>query len=447
MCVNRCLFGTDGVRGIANSEISPELAMGIGRAYGVLLHETSGEPFVLLGRDTRVSGTMLSSAIAAGLCSVGIDVTDCGVIPTPGLCLMARRFAASGAVMISASHNPPEFNGIKLLGASGSKLDDASQSRIASIVAGAPDTANMADIAIGRITPCQDFSGSYLDALLALFAPDFSLDGLTVVLDCAYGAACAYAAPLFERAGATVISMNDRPCGELINVQCGSLHTGPLAERVISEKADLGIAFDGDADRAMFVDETGTLRDGDFIKYILAADMQSRGLLEPPLVVGTVMSNLGLRIALQHIGVELARTDVGDRYVAAEMARLNAKIGGEQSGHIIFSDLGIGDGLYLALRVCEVLMRSGRSLSALSAPLCKVSQVLLNLTVPAGYDWRANTRLVDAVAHYESELGDAGRILLRLSGTEPLLRIMVEAIGEGLAQTIAEDLAGCVTHI
>lgn len=443
-CPASKLFGTDGVRGLVGRDLTPELVRKIGLAFGTVVARSHPGPVVLLGRDTRVSGPVLAEQITAGLNAAGVQVADCGIITTPGLCLLTRDHGRAGALMISASHNPPQFNGIKLVDASGEKLPDDTQDRIEQLIlqdvvvtrrTSAPPRPSLHDASAGR---------TYLDLLVEHLSAKVSLTGLKVVLDCAWGAAWDLGPAALRRAGAQVIAVHAHPRGERINVGCGSLHPQTLAARVVAEKADLGVAFDGDADRAMFVDERGQVRDGDFAKYVLAADLQQQGLLNPPVVVGTVMSNPGLELALRELGVKLLRTPVGDRHVVAEMKRRGAVLGGEQSGHIVLSELGIGDGIYTALRICETVARAGKSLGELSAPVIKVPQILRNIPITVGYDWQTSTALAEAVEEWTARLGDGGYILIRPSGTEPLLRIMVAASDAVLT---SEAVAGLVAVI
>ncbi len=437
------LFGTDGVRGRPGIDLTEHVVRSIGAAFGIVLSETYQAPHVLIARDTRTSGPALAAAATAGLLAAGVSVGDCGIMTTPALCLLAGHLSASGGVVVSASHNPPDFNGIKLVGSDGEKLPDEMQERIEQIAREYSPCAEGAPG--GRLEDATGIHDEwYIDTLFDHLPQASPLDGLTICVDCAHGAAWSCGPEALRRAGAAVIAMNETPDGELINVDCGSAHPQALARRVLQHSADLGVAFDGDADRAVFVDADGIVRDGDHMKYLLAADLLARGELCPAMVVGTVMSNLGLELALDAIGVELLRTPVGDRSVIAEMRRTGAKIGGEQSGHIIFPDLGLGDGIYTALRVCEVVARSGRSLSELAAPVIKCPQLLLNIEVANGYDWRANSLLVEALGRWEQRLGDAGRILIRPSGTEPLLRIMVEARDANTARAAADELAAMV---
>jgi len=441
------LFGTDGARGIANADLPPELALSIGRAFGQWLADQATAPRVLLARDTRVSGPMLAAAVTAGLGSTGARVVDCGVLPSPGLFLLVRRERAAGGVVVSASHNPPEFNGIKLVDGQGLKLPASAEGAIENLIFAEEDVLpRPTGDRLGSTETMPDAGERYLGLLAEHLPVGLNLAGLRVVLDCAYGAACRVAPEMFRRLGAEITALHAEPRGDLINVDCGALHPQRLAEAVRAQGADLGVAFDGDADRAMFVDENGECRDGDHVKYLLAVDLQERGLLVPPLVAGTVMSNLGLEIALRERGIRLLRAPVGDRFVAEEMRRSGAVLGGEQSGHLVFAELGLGDGLYSALRVCEVLARKGVPFSTLAAPVRKVPQVLLNVRVRDKHAWERSPRLQEEARAWRERLGERGRILIRPSGTEPVVRVMVEALDEGLAAGAAEALAGLIAE-
>jgi len=425
------LFGTDGVRGVANADLTPELALDIGRAFGAWLAEQTDSPHVLMARDTRISGPVLATAVAAGLCSAGIDVHDCGILTTPGLCLLVREQVQAGGVVISASHNPPEFNGIKLINSDGEKLSEQAESIVERFLFADEDAEPPGGADIGTITDYPDAGEQYLELVRSSLGETVSLGGMKIVVDCAFGAAFQLGPEALRRAGAEVSTLNATPDGARINDGCGAVNPQPLSEQVVAEGADLGVAFDGDADRAVFVDHTGTVRDGDFIKFVVARDLNNRGLLDPPLVVGTVMSNLGLEMALESAGIELIRASVGDRDVLQQMKAHNAMLGGEQSGHIVFAGVGVGDGIYTALRVGEVIARTGRSLAELCASLTKAPQILLNVPV----------QLKQEVAAWQARLADSGRVLVRPSGTESLMRVMVEARDEDLAKEVAQSIA------
>ena len=436
------LFGTDGIRGIANDDLTSELALDIGRAFGGWLAEQTDSPHVLMARDTRVSGPMLATAVAAGLCSAGIDVRDCGILTTPGLCLLVREQAEAGGVVISASHNPPEFNGIKLINSHGEKLSEQAESAVErGLFANEDAEPPPGGTDIGIITDYPDAGEQYLELLRASLGETVSLGGISIMVDCAFGAAFQLGPEALRRAGAEVSTLNAAPDGSRINDDCGSANPQPLAEQVVAEGADLGVAFDGDADRAVFVDHTGTVRDGDFVKFIVASDLHSRGLLDPPLVVGTVMSNLGLEMALESARIELVRASVGDRDVLEQMKAHSAMLGGEQSGHIIFAEVGVGDGIYTALRVAEVVARTGRTLADLCAPLTKVPQILLNVPVRDKHAYQQNDQLKQEVKAWQAKLADTGRLLVRPSGTESVVRVMVEARDKDLAKEAAQSIA------
>ncbi len=430
------LFGTDGVRGRANDEITPELAAQVGGAFALLLRERSDRPTVLLARDTRVSSPALAHAVGHALAGGGVRVIDLGVLPTGGLCLLVRTRGVDGGVIVSASHNPPESNGIKLVDRGGLKLPQDQQRRIEALICDEDFKPPAARDEVG----VEDAEEEYLALVLGGLPPD-CLRGMLVVLDCAHGSAWELAPEAFRRAGATVERLNCDGDGARINVACGSTVPAALAAAVVTSGADLGVAFDGDADRAVFADHLGHVINGDGMKYVLAADLQDRGLLTPPMVVGTVMNNFGLERALAERGIRLLRTPVGDRYVVARMRENGALIGGEQSGHIIFAETLIGDGTYTALRVCEVVARTGRSLAELAEPVRTIPQLLVNVRVQDRTAWEKCAAVQAEIARWEQRLQGRGRVLVRASGTEPLVRIMVEAESDELAREASHTLA------
>lgn len=439
------LFGTDGARGVANADLSPELALRIGRVFGTWLGEKQARPRVLLGRDTRVSGPMLAAAVTAGLTSAGAEVVDCGILPSPGLFLLVRDRQAAGGVMISASHNAPEFNGIKLVDGQGVKLATATEQLLEEGIRTEQDQGpRPTGREVGAAEIAEGAGERYRELLEEHLPAGLNLGGLRMVLDCAWGAAWQVAPEALRRWGAQVTAIHAAPRGEAINVDCGSLHPQAVGRELARRGADLGAAFDGDADRVMLVDETGTVRDGDYIKYLLAVDLQERGQLDPPLVAGTVMSNLGLEIALRERGIRLLRAPVGDRFVAEEMRRTRAPLGGEQSGHLVFAELGLGDGLYSVARVAEVMARTGKRLSELCAAVQKAPQLLINVRVRDKHGWERSARLQTEQRSWAQRLGDRGRILIRPSGTEPLVRVMVEALDAATTREAAEALAQVV---
>jgi phosphoglucosamine mutase len=438
------LFGTDGVRGVSGTEITPELARRVARAFAALLRERADRPTVMLARDTRVSGPELGSAFSEELCGHGVSVIDCGVLPTGALCLLAGRDGVAGGAIISASHNPPQFNGIKLVGRGGHKLPAEQQQALERLIRADPGPAQVADDGQCRVHP--DPASAYHPIVSDGFAPN-CLQGLTVVLDCAHGSASEFAPRAFEDAGARVHAIHCDADGGRINLDCGSTVPERVAREVIDRGADLGAAFDGDADRVVFADHRGRVVDGDGTKYVLAMDRLRRGLLEPPVVVGTVMNNFGLERALAQHNVTLERTPVGDRHVLRVMRETGAWLGGEQSGHIIFRETLIGDGIYTALRLCEVVARTRQSLAELAAPVEKIPQHLVNLHAEDKEAWRGSEQVRNEIARWERRLEGSGRVLVRASGTEPLVRVMVEAEDPELAQQAVDAIGEAVRAV
>ncbi len=435
------LFGTDGIRGVANADLTPEFATQTGRAAGAALG-ASGAPF-LIGRDTRVSGPMLEAAIAAGLCSVGVHVDLGGILPTPAVAFLSRERAAACGVVISASHNPVEDNGIKLFGPDGFKLPDAVEDAIEGLI-DRPPQIRPVGAGIGRMRAIPEGEDRYLTYLTGLSAG--GLAGVRVVVDCAYGAAYRVAPRLWAALGATVIPLHDEPDGTRINVGCGSTHLEPLRRAVVSSGADIGFAHDGDADRVLAVDERGDEVDGDALMGITALDRHARGRLSEAAVVATVMSNIGLEEALKGAGIRLERTKVGDRYVLERMRELGVTLGGEQSGHLIFLDRATtGDGLVTAIEVTNVLIRTGRRLSELRRAIPRYPQVLINVRVRDRNGVIEGAPVTQAVAAAEARLAARGRILVRPSGTEPLMRVMVEAEHQSEAEGIAAEVAAVIS--
>lgn len=435
------IFGTDGVRGAANTILTPELAFNLGRAGAYVLAQrvTAADSLaILVGRDTRISGDMLQAAMVAGILSVGADACLAGVLPTPAVAHLTATQGVHAGVMISASHNPAEDNGIKFFSRDGYKLPDELEDEIEYYLDHPASLPRPAGDRVGRVRLVEDWQQRYLDYLLQY--RDFSLDGLHVVLDCANGAAYRLAAQLFAATGAVVTTINDSPDGTNINVNCGSTRPAGLAKAVVELGADLGFAFDGDADRLIAVDHLGQTVDGDAIMAICALDLKRRGLLSSDLLVATVMSNLGLEKAMQAAGIRLLRSQVGDRYVLAMMQETGAALGGEQSGHIIFSQLSTtGDGLLTALQLAGIVAGSSQSLAELAAVIQPYPQVLHNVRV-------ADKGIVDlppvqaAIEQAKAALDGRGRILVRPSGTEPLIRVMVEAEEQALADAVAMDV-------
>ncbi|MGH2404151.1 MAG: phosphoglucosamine mutase [bacterium] len=436
------LFGTDGIRGVANADLTPELAARVGRAAGATLG-ASGAPF-LIGRDTRISGPMLEAAIAAGLCSVGVHVELGGILPTPAIAYLTRQRGAACGVVISASHNPVEDNGIKLFGPDGFKLPDAVEDTIEALIDQTPPMRPTgADVGMIRAAP--EGEDRYLAYLIGL--SHGGLTGLRIAVDCAYGAAYRLAPLLWAALGATVIPLHDEPDGRRINVACGSTHLEPLRRAVAANGADVGFAHDGDADRVLAVDERGEDVDGDAIMGITALDRHACGTLTRATVVATVMSNVGLEEALRNAGIRLERAKVGDRYVLERMRELGVTLGGEQSGHVIFLDRATtGDGLVTAIEVTNVMIRTGRRLSELRRAIPRYPQVLVNVRVRERDGVATSAAVARAVAAAEARLASRGRILVRPSGTEPLMRVMVEAEHQSEAEGIAAEVASVISR-
>ncbi|WP_406688645.1 phosphoglucosamine mutase [Saccharopolyspora sp. ID03-671] len=440
------LFGTDGVRGLANGDLTPELAMSVSSAAARVLYDRddSRRRVALVGRDPRASGEMLEAAVVAGLTSAGADVERIGVLPTPALAHLVKELGADIGVMISASHNPMPDNGIKLFSAGGNKLPDALEDEIETRLGEQVDRPT--GVHVGRVRDVPDALRRYTDHLLVA-APN-RLDGLRVVVDCANGAASEAAPDAYRRAGAEVIAINAEPDGLNINDGVGSTHLDVLQAAVVEHGADLGIAHDGDADRCLAVDAAGEVVDGDQIMAILAVDMRESGELAEGTLVATVMSNLGLHLAMREHGVSLRTTAVGDRYVLEELRAGGYSLGGEQSGHVVLpAHATTGDGLLTALRLMGRVASTGTPLSSLAKVMRRLPQVLINVPVADKAAAVVAPEVTQAVAAAETELGETGRVLLRQSGTEQLVRVMVEAASEQDAQDIADRLAKIVSAI
>ncbi len=437
------LFGTDGVRGVANVDLTPELVFRIGRA-AVHVLATHGSTRFLLGRDTRLSGPMLEAALTAAVCSAGGTVLSGGILPTPAVAYLTRHLAASAGVVISASHNPIEDNGIKFFAKDGYKLPDAVEDAIEAVL-DRHDLPRAVGLQVGRAEDLPDAADIYVDRVASLAVG--SLAGMRVVVDCAYGAACRTASMLWEQLGATFIAVNDEPDGARINVRCGSTNPEVIRQAVLQHGADVGFAHDGDADRVVAVDETGRIIDGDAIMGVCAMHLRAHGKLARSTVVATVMSNLGLEVALRSAGIALERTRVGDRYVLERMRELGATLGGEQSGHVIFLDQATtGDGALTAVQVVNVMLETGKRLSELAAPIERFPQILLNVTVADRGTLAGHPAIGAAVAEAERTLGLRGRVLVRPSGTEPLVRVMVEAQDQSEAESLAGHLADLIAR-
>ncbi|SPM38558.1 Phosphomannomutase [Mycobacterium numidiamassiliense] len=439
------LFGTDGVRGVANRELTAELALALGSAAARRLADARkpGRRVAVIGRDPRASGEMLQAAVIAGLTSEGVDALRVGVLPTPAVAYLTRAYDADFGVMISASHNPMPDNGIKIFGPGGHKLDDGTEDQIEDLVAAGPGLRPVG-AEIGRVINAEDAAERYLHHVSR--AGTLRLHGLTVVVDCAHGAAFSAAPRAYRAAGAQVIEINAEPNGLNINDNCGSTHLDSLRAAVLAHGADLGLAHDGDADRCLALDATGELVDGDAIMVVLALAMQEAGELNSNTLVTTVMSNLGLHLAMRSAGVTVRTTGVGDRYVLEELRSGDYSLGGEQSGHIVLPALGsTGDGIVTGLRLMTRMVQTGSSLAELASTMRPMPQVLINVEVADKATAAAAPSVRTAVEAAEAELGDTGRILLRPSGTEPMIRVMVEAPEEDVAQQVANQVAAVVS--
>ena len=450
------LFGTDGVRGLANQDLTPELAFHLGRAGAAILRAQSdmAHPTVLVGRDPRRSGDMLEAALTAGICSVGVNVKRLGVLPTPGVAWLTRHTGAVAGVMISASHNAAPDNGIKFFASTGFKLPDAVEDEIEALM---NDTASMprpTGEGVGRAVDAPELVEQYIKHLAGRL--DEGLEGLKVVIDCANGAAYELAPFVLRGLGAEVVVLAASPDGDNINRGCGSTHLEGLAEAVVAAKAHVGLAFDGDADRLLAVDHTGAPVDGDQIMLICLRQMLAKRRVDSAAVVATVMSNMGFEEAVRDLGGELVRAKVGDRYVLEEMLARNVRLGGEQSGHLIFlDDNTTGDGLISALRLLEAIKAEGRPLAELAGIMTIYPQRLYNLRVKKLAGWQENAAIARAIAEAEAELKGTGRLLVRASGTEPLLRVMVEgqdlafieAVAEKISKVVYAELSPALTEV
>lgn len=441
------LFGTDGARGVANSELTAELAMNIGRAAAmVLISDEVEHPTILIGKDTRLSGDMLEGALIAGLCSVGANVELLGVVPTPAVAYLVGKYNADAGIMISASHNPFEFNGIKIFSSDGCKLPDDLENRIEEIVLdNVVPYALAKDENIGMVTRMETAVEDYVDHVAKSIGCD--LDGMEIALDCSNGSSSRTAEKLFTKLGAKVHMLFDNPDGININKECGSTHINRLQNYVREHKLCCGLAFDGDADRCLAVDENGNLVDGDYLIAICAKDMKDRGVLKKNAVVGTVMTNMGFNKFCEANGMTFVSTKVGDRYVLEAMLREGYNIGGEQSGHIIFLDYATtGDGELSGAMILSIMKRTGEKLSTLAKVMERMPQVLINVKVSAEgkLAFYTDKEVKAEIKRVTDILGDRGRILVRVSGTEPLVRVMLE--GETLEeiQSLAEESAQVV---
>ena len=439
----RQYFGTDGIRGtVGQAPITPDFVLRLAHAVGQVLKKTEPHPTVLIGKDTRISGYMLESALESGFNSAGVDVLLLGPLPTPGVAYLTRGQRASLGVVISASHNPFADNGIKFFSADGSKLPDAWEQDVEAALQHAPVWAASAQL--GKSRRLADAAGRYIEFCKSTFASDLTLKGMKMVVDAAHGAAYHIAPQVFHELGAEVIAIGCSPDGLNINQDVGATHPQALVAAVQEHQADLGVALDGDADRLQIVDSQGRLFNGDELLYLIVADRLARGETVPG-VVGTLMTNMAVEVALQARGVQLVRAKVGDRYVLEELEKNRWLLGGEGSGHLLALDKhSTGDGLISALQVLQALVRSGKTMAQLLQQLVLFPQTLINVRLAPGQEWKSNTALQAATRAAEAELGAAGRVLIRASGTEPLLRVMVEARDAAQAQSCAQRIADTV---
>lgn len=445
------LFGTDGVRGVANVyPMTSEMAMQIGRAAAYLFKNGSRRHRIVIGKDTRLSGYMIENALVAGICSMGVDVLQVGPLPTPGIAYITSSMRADAGVVISASHNPFQDNGIKFFFKDGFKLPDEIELKMEKLVFSEKiDSLRPVATEVGKAYRIDDAVGRYVVFLKSTFPKNLDLVGMKIVLDCANGAAYKVAPAVLEELGAEVIPIGVKPNGTNINSGCGSLHPEIMSEAVKSHRADLGIALDGDADRVIFVDEFGNVVDGDQIMAICATDMIRQKKLRKNTLVATVMSNMGLDIAMRRAGGKVIKTDVGDRYVVEAMRKGGYSLGGEQSGHMIFLDHNTtGDGTLSALQLLSIIRRSGKTLSELAEVMIPLPQVLVNVRVSEKQDVMEIPSVAELIKSTEARLGQDGRILVRYSGTEPLLRIMIEgndkyqitAWAKGIGEAVEKEI-------
>ncbi len=441
--MTRQYFGTDGIRGtVGQPPITPDFVLRLAHAVGRVLKRTEPRPTVLIGKDTRISGYMLESALESGFNSAGVDVVLLGPLPTPGVAYLTRAQRASLGVVISASHNAYPDNGIKFFSAQGGKLDDAWEMAVEAALEEAPVWADSSTL--GKTRRLDDAAGRYIEFCKSTFANDLTLKGLKIVVDGAHGAAYHIAPKVFHELGAEVIAIGCAPDGMNINDKVGATHPEALIEAVKQHQADYGIALDGDADRLQLVDSTGRLFNGDEVLYLMVNERLARGEKVPG-AVGTLMTNMAVEVALKAKGVEFIRTKVGDRYVLEELEKRGWLLGGEGSGHLLALDKHTtGDGLISALQVLQACVRSGKTIAQLLDAVVLFPQTLINVKLKAGQDWKNSDKLAAMTKSVEAELGDTGRLLIRASGTEPLLRVMVEARDAVQARACAERVADAV---
>jgi phosphoglucosamine mutase len=438
--MTRKYFGTDGIRGtVGKSPITPDFVLRLAHAVGRVLKKTEEHPTVLIGKDTRISGYMLESALESGFNSAGVNVVLLGPLPTPGVAYLTRAQRASLGVVISASHNPFADNGIKFFSAQGNKLSDAWELAVEAALDEAPVWADSANL--GKTKRLDDAAGRYIEFCKSTFSNDLTLKGLKIVVDAAHGAAYHIAPKVFHELGAEVIAIGCSPDGLNINHEVGATHPDALVRSVKANHADFGIALDGDADRLQMVDAQGRLYNGDELLYLMADDRLANDEVVPG-VVGTLMTNMAVEVALKKRGVQFVRAKVGDRYVLEELAKHKWILGGEGSGHLLALDKHTtGDGLVSALQILQTCVRSAKAMAELLKDVTLFPQTLINVRLRPGQDWQSNTRMKEEVQKAEAELGDTGRVLIRASGTEPLVRVMVEARDEAQANACAKRIA------
>ncbi|MCM1039935.1 MAG: phosphoglucosamine mutase [Roseburia sp.] len=445
------LFGTDGVRGVANEELTPQLAMQLGQAGAyVLSRENEHKPTIMVGCDTRISGDMLANALMAGACSVGANAVYVGVVPTPAVAYLTRKYKVDAGVVISASHNPVEFNGIKFFDGNGYKLPDSLEDEIEELIRnGMQGIKFPIGAGVGKIKYRTDAREEYINH--AIQAVKVELEGMKIVVDCAEGASFYTSVEALKELGAEIVAIHNNPDGTNINANCGSTHMEELQARVVYEKADLGLAFDGDADRLLAVDETGNIVNGDQIMAIVGCHMKKQGRLKHDTIVATVMSNLGFFLMGEKNGLHIEQTKVGDRYVLERMREIDASLGGEQSGHVIFLDENTtGDGLLSALHLLQVIVETKKPLSELAKIMEVMPQALVNAKVPnhKKEKYMDYPEIADAIAALDQKFAGEGRVLIRPSGTEPLVRVMIEGkdqkMIEGEAKKLAELIQNCM---
>lgn len=444
------LFGTDGVRGIANEELTPQLAMQLGQAGAyVLSRENKHKPTIMVGCDTRISGDMLANALMAGACSVGANAVYVGIVPTPAVAYLTRKYKVDAGVVISASHNTVEFNGIKFFDGSGYKLPDSLEDEIEALIRnGLPDIKFPIGAGVGKIKYRTDAREEYINH--AIQSVKVELQGMKIVVDCAEGASFYTSVETLKELGAEVVAIHNNPDGTNINANCGSTHMSELQARVVYEKADLGLAFDGDADRLLAVDESGKVVDGDQIMAIVGLHMKKYGKLKNDTIVATVMSNLGFFIMGEKNNIHIEQTKVGDRYVLERMREIGASLGGEQSGHVIFLDENTtGDGLLSALHLLQVIVDTKKPLSELSKVMEVLPQALVNAKVPnhKKEKYMDYPEIAEAIEELDNKFAGTGRVLIRPSGTEPLVRVMIEGKDKNMIDEEAKKLAELIQNI